>query len=184
MQDLYRRIRYLLTLKGRPPFRLAGLEMAACLREVEHCLERLIAHHATPQLVTLQQGLHAALHSIQATCDLLAEAAEWLKRIADLLDPEGEPTRSGEQVRYALFALLDEIQSTRQSDPFLHQVFNHIQKTTLNYAPGLFHCYDVPGLPRTNNDRESEFRDLYRRLQNPETACTSAPRPRPSRSST
>jgi len=164
MQDLCRRIRYLLTLKGRSPFRLAGLEMAARLTELEQCLEHLIAHHATPQLVTLQQGLHSALHSIQATCDLLAEAAEWLKKIADLLDPEGKPTRSGEQVRYALFALLDEIQSTRQSDPFLRQVFNHIQKTTLNYAPGLFHCYDVPGLPRTNNDRESEFRDLYRRL--------------------
>jgi uncharacterized protein len=26
------------------------------------------------------------------------------------------------------------------------------------------HCYDIPGLPRTNNDRESEFRDLNRRL--------------------
>ena len=164
MQDLYRRIRYLLTLKGRPPFRLAGLEMTARLREVDQCLERLMAHHATPQLVTLQQGLHSALHSIQATYNLLAEAAEWLKKIADLLDPEGKPTHSGEQVRYALFALLDEIQATRQPDPFLRQVFNHIQKTTLNYAPGLFHCYDVPGLPRTNNERESEFRDLYRRL--------------------
>lgn len=164
MQDLCRRIRYLLTLKGRPPFRLAGLEMAARLTEVEQCLEHLMAQYATPQLVTLQQRLHAALHSIQATYDLLAEAAEWLKKIADLLEPEGKPTRSGEQVRHALFALLDEIQSTRQSDPFLCQVFNHIQKTTLNYAPGLFHCYDVPGLPRTNNDRESEFRDLYRRL--------------------
>lgn len=42
--------------------------------------------------------------------------------------------------------------------------------TKLNYfsnpphAPGLFHCYDIPDVPRTNNDRESEFRNLYRRL--------------------
>ena len=41
---------------------------------------------------------------------------------------------------------------------------NKMRKTSLSYAPGLFHCYDVPGLPRTNNDRESEFRDLNRRL--------------------
>jgi hypothetical protein len=27
-----------------------------------------------------------------------------------------------------------------------------------------FHCYDVPDLPRTNNERESEFRELNRRL--------------------
>ena len=38
------------------------------------------------------------------------------------------------------------------------------QQTTLNYTLELFHCYDVSSLPRTNNDRESEFRDLNRRL--------------------
>jgi hypothetical protein len=30
--------------------------------------------------------------------------------------------------------------------------------------PGLFHCEDVPGLPRTNNERESRFRATRRRL--------------------
>lgn len=60
--------------------------------------------------------------------------------------------------------MLEELQTTRQSDPCLHQVCNPIQKTTLSYAPGLFHGYDVPGRPRTNNDRESEFCDLYRGL--------------------
>jgi len=164
LQDLCRRIRYLLTLKARPPFRLAGIERVARLTEVDQCLERLIASHATPQLVTLQQGLHATLHSLQATSNLLVEAAQWLKKIADLLEPEGQPSRSGEQIRQALLALLDEIQETRHADPFLRQVCDHIQKTTRSYASGLFHCYDVPGLPRTNNERESEFRDLYRRL--------------------
>jgi len=164
LQDLCRRIRYLLTLKARPPFRLAGIEMVARLTEVDQCLEGLIASHATPQLVTLQQKLHATLHSLQATSNLLVEAAQWLKKIADLLEPEGQPSRSGEQIRQALLALLDEIQETRHADPFLRQVCDHIQKTTRSYAPGLFHCYDVPGPPRTNNERESEFRDLYRRL--------------------
>jgi len=27
----------------------------------------------------------------------------------------------------------------------------HFQKVTASYADGLFHCYDVPDLPRTNN---------------------------------
>ena len=30
-------------------------------------------------------------------------------------------------------------------------------KVTASYRPGLFHCYDVPGLPRTNNDLEHHF---------------------------
>lgn len=56
VQDLSRRIRYLLTLKGRPPFRLAGIEMFERLTEVKDCLERLIAHHSHTQLMQLQQG--------------------------------------------------------------------------------------------------------------------------------
>lgn len=38
----------------------------------------------------------------------------------------------------------------------------HIQDVTQRYAPGLFHCYDVIGLPRTNNDLESDFKALKR----------------------
>jgi hypothetical protein len=30
----------------------------------------------------------------------------------------------------------------------------HFVKVTASYAPGLFHCYDVDALPRTNNDLE------------------------------
>ena len=32
------------------------------------------------------------------------------------------------------------------------------------YWPGLFHCSEMPGLPRTNNELESHFRDTRRRL--------------------
>ena len=164
IQDLCRRMRYLLTLKARPPFRLAGLEMVARLTEVQHCLEHLIAHQATPTLLTLYQRLQPILHSVQASYTLLSEAAAWLKQIADLLESDGKPPRSGHQVRQELFAFLQEIQVTHTPDPFLRRTANAILKTTLRYAPGLFHCYDIPDLPRTNNDRESEFRDLHRRL--------------------
>ncbi len=33
----------------------------------------------------------------------------------------------------------------------------HFQKVTASYADGLFHCYDVPDLPRTNNALEQCF---------------------------
>jgi hypothetical protein len=33
----------------------------------------------------------------------------------------------------------------------------HFVKVTASYWPGLFHCYDVPALPRTNNDLEQYF---------------------------
>lgn len=164
LQDISRRIRYLLTLKGRPPFCLAGIEMFERLTEVKDCLERLIAHHAHPQLVQLQQGLLAALQIAQTDYTLLRQAADWLAHIADLLDPAEKPPRSAAQVQQALFAYLEQIKIISKSKPDLQPFFKTIQKTTISYAPGLFHCYDMPGLPRTNNDRESDFRDLNRRL--------------------
>lgn len=163
-RDLCRRIRYLLTLKGRPPLRLAGMEIFVGLSEVMECLDRLIVHHSTPQLLALHHGLQTALQSAQATYSVVHEAANWLEHIATLLDPEQTPTRSGIQVRQDLFAYLIKIQANRFRDPMLRNSFRIILKTTRSYAPGLFHCYDVPGLPRTNNDRECDFRALGRRL--------------------
>lgn len=34
---------------------------------------------------------------------------------------------------------------------------DHFLKVTRSYWPGLFHCYDWPDLPRTNNDLEQFF---------------------------
>jgi hypothetical protein len=164
VQDLLRRVRYLLTLKGRPPFRLAGVEMFERLSEVKTCLDTLIDHRPDPRLVELRQALQTALLSVQSDYTELRQAADWLEHIAALLDPEGQPNRSGAEVKQALFAYLDDIQPESPSSPRLHHLQQKIYQTSLNYAPGLFHCYDVPGLPRTNNDRETEFRDLNRRL--------------------
>jgi superfamily I DNA and/or RNA helicase len=164
VQDLKRRVRYLLTLKGRPPFRLAGIEMFERLTEVETCLETLIQYSAEPQLIQLHKGLHTALQSVQSDYTALRQAADWLEHISDILDSEHQPVRSGEEVRQELWAYLVEIEQESQDISGLHNLYQKIQNTTLNYAPGLFHCYDVPSLPRTNNDRESEFRDLNRRL--------------------
>ena len=164
VQDLRRRVRYLLTLKGRPPFRLAGIEMFERLTEVKSCLDTLLAHRQDAGLIQLRRGLHQALLSLQPEYTELRQAADWLAYIADLLDPEGKPDRSGAQVQQALAAFLADIDQESQGSARLRRFCQKIQNTTRNYTPGLFHCYDIPGLPRTNNDRESEFRDLNRRL--------------------
>ena len=164
VQDLLRRVRYLLTLKGRPPLRLAGIEMFERLTELKTCLDSLMAHRSDSRLVALRQGLHTGLRSVCADYTELRQAANWLEHIRCLLDPEGKPDRSGAQVRRELFVYLHDIHCACQPSSRLRQFCQKIYQTSLNYTPGLFHCYDVPGLPRTNNDRESEFRDLNRRL--------------------
>jgi hypothetical protein len=134
------------------------------LTEVEACLHRLLGHRTDARLVTLRQGLLDALQSVLPVYTDLRQAADRLDHIADLLNPEGKPARSGAAVRRQLFDYLDGLPQESQLSPPLHKFCRKIRQTSLNYAPGLFHCYDMPGLPRTNNDRESEFRDLNRRL--------------------
>ena len=51
------------------------------------------------------------------------------------------------------------------------EAFAHFRKVTRSYWPGLFRCYDVADLPRTNNDLEQFFgsyRYHERRCQRPE----------------
>ena len=81
-----------------------------------------------------------------------------------MLEPEAKPPRIGEQVQTALLSYLDDIQHQSQDNALLTGFARQIKKTTHNYQSGLFHTYNIPDLPRTNNDRESEFRGLNQQL--------------------
>ena len=49
------------------------------------------------------------------------------------------------------------MQGTLASLGPLGEAFEHFCHITENFAAGLFHCYDLAGLPRTNNDLEHCF---------------------------
>lgn len=164
VEAFQRRVRYLLTLKGRPPFRLAGLEMYERLTEVSGCLDTMLAHVADESLAQLQHGLDQSLSEVAHTYKDLRQAGDWLVDISSLLDTEGKPVRSGAKVREELFRYVDEILEQSGGNTMLHAFASKIERTTRSYEKGLFHTYDVDGLPPSNNERESEFRDLNRRL--------------------
>jgi hypothetical protein len=164
VQDVLDRVRYLLTLKARPPFRLAGIEMVEQLQQVVQCLHQLLRYQPEPRLQKLRTGLQQALKTVRADYRDLRQAADWLHRIAETLDPTGQPARTGQQVQTEWQAVLKTIQSESETQPRLKGYAETIGTVSASYAPGLFHTYDVADLPRTNNARESEFRDLQRRL--------------------
>jgi hypothetical protein len=164
VQDILARVRYLLTLKGRPPFRLAGIEMFARLQEVVVCLQTLIKHQPEPRLLQLLTGLQKSLAATQPTYVELCQAATWLADLANTLDPDGKPIRTAEQVQSEWLACLTQIETQANLSPRLLEFSTKISKVSRSYAPGLFHTYDTPAMPRTNNDRESEFRRLRQRL--------------------
>jgi hypothetical protein len=62
--------------------------------------------------------------------------------------------------------LLDEMRAAQHGFGALASAATHFQKVTTSYWPGLFHCYAVADLPRTNNELEQYFgaaRQLERR---------------------
>ena len=134
------------------------------LGEVNECLQAMLDMHNDCRLKQLQQGLEDALSEVQERYLDVHQAANWLAEIAELLDPTGKPERTGEEVREQLFDYLATIQEQGQDNPELNEFASHIAKTTRNYAPGLFPTYDIEDVPRTNNDRESEFRGIIRQM--------------------
>jgi hypothetical protein len=82
-------------------------------------------------------------------------AYDWVHRAARLL--ENEDAFTGSEVRQQLEALLAEIRDGQATVGTLQPAVAHFLKVSASYWPGLFHCYDIPGLPRTNNSLEHFF---------------------------
>jgi len=79
----------------------------------------------------------------------------WVRHVATLLDNEDD--LSGSEVRRQVEELLAEIATDQATVGTLQPAVAHFLKVSASYWPGLFHCYDIAGLPRTNNDLEQYF---------------------------
>ena len=162
--QFFRRTRYLLTLKGRPPFRLAGMETYDQLHDVAGFGLELLSKHYDPRLAELVQGLGAALSPLVQPYQDIQQGAAWLHDIAYILDPSATSPRSADLVARQLRGYLDTVHDRPDLSPSVARFGAHLEKVSRSYWPGLFHCYDMPSLPRTNNELESGFRDTTHRL--------------------
>jgi len=162
--QLLRHTRYLLTLKGRPPFRLAGIETYQRLQGVIILTDELLDHRYDPHMARLNQGLQVALLPFVGEYRDLQRGVTWLQDIDRILKPPDDSSTSGEQVSQQLRTCLDGLLNLSDVSPRLDAFRHHLDKVSISYWPGLFHCYDLEELPRTNNDVESLFRDTKRRL--------------------
>jgi hypothetical protein len=162
--QLFRHTRYLLTLKGRPPFRLAGRETYERLDDVAGFSLDLLSTHYDPRLAQLYQGLQSALSPFEQTYQEVQQGAVWLRDVASILEPSAGPSRGADHVASHLRGYLDTVRHRRDLPPSVAAFGVHLDTVSRSYWSGLCHCYDVPGLPRTNNELESRFRDTRRRL--------------------
>ncbi len=103
----------------------------------------------------LQALVAKGLAATDAMWPAIRIAYGWVHRAARLL--ENENALTGSEVRQRLEDLLAEIRAEQATVGTLQPAVAHFLKVSASYWPGLFHCYDIPGLPRTNNILEQFF---------------------------
>jgi hypothetical protein len=106
-------------------------------------------------LTRLRTLVAKGLTSTGAMWPGIRTAFGWVHGVARLLENEDE--LSGSEVRCQVEELLAEIADDQVTVGTLQPAIAHFLKVSASYWAGLFHCYDVPGLPRTNNALEQYF---------------------------
>lgn len=97
----------------------------------------------------------------------LRQAHSWLAEIAHRLEPTpappGAPPPTGDAIRRRVEGCLDDL-AVAMADgriaAWLHRAVEHLGTVLRRLGDGLYYCYDVPALPRTNNDLEHFYRQV------------------------
>ncbi len=79
----------------------------------------------------------------------------WVHQAAHILSNQDQ--REALTVQRRLGGLLGAMTRHQAAAGTLAPALGHFRKVTRSYWPGLFPCYTVPNLPRTNNDLEQFF---------------------------
>ena len=79
----------------------------------------------------------------------------WVHRLAAVLRNKRGLDAAGVRRRYR--GLIAAVARHRRAAGRLAEAIAHFLKVTRSYWPGLFRCYELAGLPRTNNDLEQFF---------------------------
>jgi hypothetical protein len=106
-------------------------------------------------LTRLKHIIAQALAQTATLWEPIAIAFGWVHQVATILDNDAK--LDAHYVRHALEQLLQSMEHCRGEAGSLATGIDHFLKVTRSYAPGLFHCYDIANLPKTNNDLEQLF---------------------------
>lgn len=150
-------VRSALTDDGHPPLSAPGLKLYERLSLIVASLERVAQKGG--RLPSSLDKLHRVLtKGIAATESLWSDVEAGyalVHRAAHALTNEDH--LSSKEVRRQYEDLLEEMRHSGSLTAPLHEMTATFLKVTASYWSGLFHCYDVVDLPRTNNDLEHVF---------------------------
>jgi len=172
----YRRaIRDALTRSSRKPFQCGGLRGYDQLVSIDlHLQERHMQCGPDAYLDQLHQRVQSALRSATSQADQVRQTHAFLTQVerylAQMHRPSPKPdtseanvsTSGSETVQQELEKMFSDLVQQSQTCPLARRLARRWRSMCKSWLPHILHCYDIPGLPRSNLDLESAFGTLRR----------------------
>jgi hypothetical protein len=172
----YRRaIRDALGRSSRKPFQCGGLQGYDQLVGIDQYLsQRRLQSSPDPYLDQLQGCVQSALRATASralgirqarTCliEMECHLAEASRPSLGVTEWETQGLLSGsETVQQELEQMVSDWMLQPDVRPLTRRLVRKWKSMSKSWLPGILHCYDVPGLPRSNLDLESTFGTLRR----------------------
>ncbi len=129
--------------------------MSASLPLLPHSPGSLKKGRDQRELERMQSFLTKGLTQTAALWSDVQQGYAWVHRAAHILTKDEKQVAA--QVRHTYECLLTEMEQAPISSETFATMLSTFRKVTTSYWPGLFHGYDLPDLPRTNNELEQYF---------------------------
>lgn len=104
----------------------------------------------------MQRLLKKGLQGGKTDWETLAWVYSWVHHLAQVLDDEKDLSVEERQLGFQIILLHMHSQAPQLGGEW-SKAIAHFLKVSQSYGPHLFFCYQVPDLPRTNNDLEQSF---------------------------
>lgn len=149
---------------------LSGLAVYADVQALLASLARCLAQQSEPTLLEWHTRLQTIVAEYRASFGEVAQAQSWLQALRQVLDsaalPSAErPGAGGDAVARELAQLLGWLADQSELSEWQQKVRTHLSKVSERYWSGLFVCYELEGVPRTNNELEGLFGATRRRIR-------------------
>jgi len=172
----YRRaIRDALSRPSRKPFQCGGLQGYDQLLGISQYLsQRRMQSGLDPYLDQLHHDVQRALRATASQAEGVRQARTFLMQVEHYLaglpcpslEPDAQQTGlsiwGSKTVQRELEKMISDLAQQPNLYPLTRRLIRKWHSMSETWLPDILHCYDVPGLPRSNLDLESAFGTLRR----------------------
>jgi hypothetical protein len=172
----YRRaIRDALNRSSRKPFQCGGLRGYDQLVGIErHLLQQCTCSGHDPYLNLLHQRVQSALASTVTQAEQVRQMHTFLTQVERYLAQVPRPTTrtdkreramsapGSQTVEQELKTMFSDLVRQSKTCPLAGRLHRRWRAMSKTWLPSILHCYDIPGLPRSNLDLEGTFGMLRR----------------------